>query len=68
MLSFNATGGDGYTTLASIPKERRLDIGALDADVFQTWIDRIPEKDANGRSMIRKLPLELYSTQFFKMP
>ena len=68
VLSFNATGGDGYTTLASIPKERRLDIGVLDADVFQTWIDRIPEKDANGRSVIRKLPLELYSTQFFKMP
>jgi 5'-nucleotidase len=40
----------------------------LDADVFQTWIDRIPEKDANGRSVIRKLPVELYSTQFFKMP
>lgn len=68
VLSFNATGGDGYTTLANIPKERRLDIGVLDADVFQTWIDRIPEKDANGRSVIRKLPVELYSTQFFKMP
>ena len=68
VLSFNATGGDGYKTLAAVPAARRLDIGVLDADVFQTWIDRIPEKDANGRSVIRKLPLELYSTQFFKMP
>ena len=68
VLSFNATGGDGYTTLANIPKDRRQDIGVLDADVFQTWIDRRTEKNAAGQPVLRKLPLELYSTQFFRMP
>lgn len=68
VLSFNATGGDGYTTLANIPKERRSDIGVLDADVLQTWIDRIAEKDANGLPVMRKLPLDRYSTQYFAMP
>ena len=68
VLSFNATGGDGYTTLANIPAERRMDIGVLDADVLQTWIDRISEKDASGRAIIRKLPVDQYSTQFFAAP
>ena len=68
VLSFNATGGDDYTTLANIPAERRLDIGVLDADVLQTWIDRIAEKDGAGRPVIRKLPLDKYSTQFFAAP
>ena len=68
VLSFNATGGDGYTTLANIPAERRMDIGVLDADVLQTWIDRISDKDASGRAIIRKLPVDQYSTQFFAAP
>ena len=68
VLSFNATGGDGYTTLANIPAERRMDIGVLDADVLQTWIDRISEKDASGRAIIRKLPVDQYSTQYFAAP
>ncbi len=69
VLSFNATGGDGYTTLADISKDRTRvqDIGVLDADVFQTWIDRLP-KGADGLPVINKLPLEQYSTQFFAQP
>src|SRR3546814_5807840 len=39
VLNFNATGGDGYATLAGVPAERRQDIGVLDADVLQTYID-----------------------------
>lgn len=65
VLSFNATGGDGYTTLRNVPAERRTDIGVLDADVFQTYIDGL-EKDAGTQlPIMRKLPVDLYSTQLF---
>lgn len=57
VLSFNATGRDGYITLRDVSAERRLDIGVLDANVFQTWIDGLP--------VISKLPVALYSTQSF---
>ncbi|SDP47269.1 5'-nucleotidase, C-terminal domain, partial [Paracidovorax cattleyae] len=40
VLSFNATGGDGYKTLAAVPAARRLDIGVLDADVFFSYIEK----------------------------
>ena len=40
VLSFNANGGDGYKTLAKVPAARRQDIGVLDADVLQAYIDR----------------------------
>ena len=40
VLSFNATGGDGYKTLANVPAARRQDIGVLDADVLQAYIDK----------------------------
>jgi len=65
VLSFNAEGGDGYVTLRDVPAERRLDIGVLDADVFQTWIDE-QEKNAAGLPVLEKLPNELYSTKSFK--
>jgi len=65
VLSFNATGGDGYTTLANVPDERRQDIGVLDADVLQTYIDMQP-KDANtGLPVLNRLPVELYSTKSY---
>ena len=47
-----------------MPAERRPDIGVLDADVFQTWIDGLPQNDA-GLPVISKLPVALYSTQSF---
>ncbi|MDM9562051.1 MULTISPECIES: bifunctional metallophosphatase/5'-nucleotidase [Bordetella] len=64
VLSFNATGGDGYKTLANVPAERRQDIGVLDADVLQTYID-MQAKDASGLPVLRKLPVELYSTKSY---
>lgn len=64
VLSFNATGRDGYITLRDVSAERRLDIGVLDANVFQTWIDGLPQNDA-GLPVISKLPVALYSTQSF---
>ena len=64
VLSFNANGGDGYITLRDVPAERRPDIGVLDADVFQTRIDGLPQNDA-GLPVISKLPVALYSTQSF---
>ena len=64
VLSFNATGRDGDITLRDVSAERRLDIGVLDANVFQTWIDGLPQNDA-GLPVISKLPVALYSTQSF---
>lgn len=68
VLSFNATGGDGYGTLAAVPAERRLDIGVLDADVLQAWIDRQPKDPVSGLPQLRKLDAALYSTRSFGSP
>ncbi len=65
VLSFNATGGDGYKTLAAVPSARRLDIGVLDADVFLGYIDKQPKDSATGLPLLRRLPVELYSTRSF---
>jgi 5'-nucleotidase len=68
VLSFNATGGDGYKTLAAIPAARRLDIGVLDADVFQTYIDRQAKDAGTGLPQLRKLDGALYSTKSYVQP
>ena len=68
VLSFNATGGDGYRTLAAVPAARRLDIGVLDADVFQAYIDRQAKDAATGLPVLRKLDRTLYSTQSYVKP
>lgn len=64
VLSFNATGGDGYATLAGVPAERRQDIGVLDADVLQTYID-MQAKNAAGLPELHRLPVDLYSTKSY---
>lgn len=63
VLSFNATGGDGYTTLASVPAARREDIGILDSDVFQAYIDRQPKDSVTGLPILVKLAADRYSTK-----
>nr|WP_315182538.1 5'-nucleotidase C-terminal domain-containing protein [uncultured Albidiferax sp.] len=68
VLSFNATGGDGYTTLAAVPAARRLDIGVLDADVFQAYIDRQTKDATTGLPVLRKLDAALYSTKSYVKP
>lgn len=65
VLSFNATGGDGYTTLAHVPSDRRQDIGVLDADVLQTYIDMQPIDANTGLPVLKRLPVDLYSTQHY---
>ena len=65
VLSFNATGGDGYKTLAAIPAARRLDIGVLDADVLFDYIDKQVKDAATGLPPLKRLPVELYSTKSF---
>ena len=65
MLSFNANGGDGYKTLASVPVERRLDIGVLDADVFFNYIESQTKDAVTGLPMLKRLPTDLYSTKSF---
>ena len=64
VLSFNATGGDGYATLAKVPAERRQDIGVLDADVLQTYID-MQARNASGVPELNRLPVDLYSTKSY---
>lgn len=68
VLSFNATGGDGYKTLAAVPAARRLDIGVLDADVFFSYIEKQPKDAATGLPLLKRLPTELYSTRNFTGP
>lgn len=66
VLSFNATGGDGYKTLASVPDARRLDIGVLDSDVFFNYIERQPVDAVSGLPLLSRLPTDLYSTRSFQ--
>ena len=68
VLSFNATGGDGYKTLAAVPAERRLDIGVLDADVFLDYLQSRPVDTATGLPTLSKLPAAQYSTQSYVAP
>ena len=68
VLSFNATGGDGYTTLAAVPAARRLDIGVLDADVFQAYIDKQTKDTSSNLPVLRKLDSALYSTKSYVQP
>lgn len=68
VLSFNATGGDGYTTLAAVPAARRLDIGVLDADVFQAYIDKQAKDASSGLPVLKKLDPALYSTKSYVKP
>ena len=51
-----------------MPAARRLDIGVLDADVFQAWIDRQTKDNASGLPVLRKLDSALYSTKSYVKP
>lgn len=64
---FNAKGGDGYTTLANITSERRIDVGAQDVDMLMDYIHGLPT-DADGLPVIRRLHHSLYSTKSFIGP
>lgn len=68
VLSFNATGGDGYKTLAAVPAARRLDIGVLDADVFFSYIEGLPKDGTTGLPLLGRLAHDLYSTKSFVAP
>ncbi|MFT3719656.1 bifunctional metallophosphatase/5'-nucleotidase [Pseudorhodoferax sp.] len=68
VLSFNATGGDGYRTLAAVPAARRLDIGALDADAFFSYIEGLAKDATTGLPVLGRLPHDLYSTKSFTGP
>lgn len=67
VLHFNATGGDGYTTLANIPEERRLDIGVQDVDVVLTYLESLP-RDVSGLPIANRLDHSLYSTKSYNEP
>lgn len=67
VLSFNANGGDGYKTLAAVPAARRLDVGVVDADVFQAYIDK-QAKDGTGLPVLNKLAADKYSTKSYVKP
>ncbi|RYX91034.1 MAG: bifunctional metallophosphatase/5'-nucleotidase [Comamonadaceae bacterium] len=67
-LSFVAGGGDGYATLATIPAARRLDIGVLDADVLQTYLERQTKDPVSGLPSLKKVDASLYSTKSYIAP
>lgn len=64
VLSFNATGGDGYHTLREVPAERRFGVGVQDADVLQNYIDSLAI-DSSGLPSLQRLDHTLYSTKSF---
>ncbi|RMX04843.1 bifunctional metallophosphatase/5'-nucleotidase [Corticibacter populi] len=66
VLSFNAAGGDGYTTLANA-SDRVTDVGVLDSDVFFAYIESL-SKSADGWPQLGKLADDLYSTKSFIGP
>lgn len=65
VLSFNATGGDGYKTLANVPAERRMDIGVLDVDVLFNYIARQSKDSGSDLPLLLPLADDLYSTKSF---
>lgn len=65
VLSFNANGGDGYKTLAKVPAARRQDIGVLDADVLQAYIDKQAKDPVSGLPVLNLLPISQYSTKTY---
>jgi len=68
VLSFNANGGDGYKTLGAVPKERRLDVGVVDSDVFQAYIDKQTKDGTTGLPILNKLSADKYSTKSYVKP
>ncbi len=64
-LTFNATGGDGYETLARVPPERRMDVGVQDVDVFLTYVESLP-RGPEGLPVLLPLDASFYSTKSFK--
>lgn len=66
VLSYNASGGDGYNTLRDLPDDRVLDVGVLDVEVFFNYINTMPKDAATGLPVIGKLDAQWYSTKSFQ--
>lgn len=66
VLSYNASGGDGYNTLRDLPSDRVLDVGVLDAEVFFNYINNQPKDPITGLPVIGKLDAQWYSTKSFQ--
>lgn len=67
-LAFNLRGGDGYVTLANIAAERIQDIGVLDADLLQAYIDSLPRDLQRDLPVIQPVADAWHSTQSFRGP
>ncbi|RZJ22183.1 MAG: bifunctional metallophosphatase/5'-nucleotidase, partial [Haliea sp.] len=67
-LSFVAGGGDGYATLASVPADRRLDVGVLDADVLQAYLEKQARDPISNLPLLTKVDASLYSTKSYIAP
>ena len=66
--AFTATGGDGYTTLANIPANRRESLDALDTHVLLSYIDLQPTDPDTGLPVLKRLPTGMYSTRHYIGP
>lgn len=62
-IDFLANGGDYYTTLKTIDKERRLDVGLDYAEAFLKYVQSLSSTD--GHKKITRLGSSEYSTQHF---
>ncbi len=61
LINFLADGLDHYTAFASIPADRRVDVGLDYAQAFLDYLADLPGSD----KVVRRLPTASYSTQSF---
>ena len=63
-IDFLANGQDYYTTMKTIPSDRRSDVGFVYAEAFLKYVQSLPEND-KGEKLLKKLPSNFYSTKKF---
>jgi 5'-nucleotidase / UDP-sugar diphosphatase len=62
-IDFLADGQGGYDTLKTIAGERRVNVGLDYTEAFLQYLEDLPQQ--NGKSVLKPLSLDLYSTQKF---
>lgn len=62
-IDFLADGQGGFDTLKNITGKRRVNVGLDYTEAFLQYLEDLPEQ--NGQKILRRLPLDLYSTQYY---
>ena len=63
-IDFLADGQDFYTSFKNITGERRIDVGLDYAEAFLQYVDALSGE--KGQKILSRLPVEQYSTQYYK--